>query len=70
MTTGFEQAATREQVRTLSVAAIGTAPGKNGDDVDGFGDQGTRDGNDGFLDELLKPAQGAKRGAGATLRSA
>ena len=45
-------------------AAIGAATGKDGDDVDGFRDQGTRDGDDGFLDELLEPAQCSERGAG------
>ena len=44
-------------------AAIGAATGKNGDDVDGLRDQGARDGDDGFLDELLEPAQRAERGA-------
>ena len=43
--------------------AIGAAPGKDGDDVDGFGDQRTRDGDDGFLNELLEPAQRSNRGA-------
>ena len=37
--------------------ARGAAPVKHRDEVDGFGDQGARDGDDGFLDELLKPPQ-------------
>src|SRR6202007_2878282 len=43
-------------------AAIGAATGKDGDDVDGFRNQGTRDGDDGFLDQLLEPAQCSERG--------
>ena len=48
----------------LGQAAIGAAPGKDGDDIDGLRNQGTRDGDDGFLDELLQSAQRADRGAG------
>jgi hypothetical protein len=44
-------------------AAIGAATGKDGDDVNGFGDQGARDRDNSFLDELLKPAQSSERGA-------
>lgn len=40
-----------------------TAPGKDGDDIDGLRNQGTRDGDDGFLDQLLEPAQCSERGA-------
>ena len=37
--------------------------GQHGDDVDGLRDQGARHRDDGLLNELLKPAQGAERGA-------
>src|SRR6516165_7720183 len=47
----------------LGQAAIGAAPGKDGDDVDGLRNQGTRDGDDGFLDQLLEPPQCSERGA-------
>src|SRR6201997_4804465 len=47
----------------LGQAAIGAATGKDGDDVDGLRNQGTRDGDDGFLDQLLEPAQCSERGA-------
>jgi hypothetical protein len=40
------------------------AAGEHGDEVDGLGDQRARDGDDGFLDELLQAAQRAERGAG------
>ena len=40
------------------------AAGEHRDDVDGLGDQGARNGDDGFLDELLEPAQRADAGAG------
>jgi hypothetical protein len=48
----------------LGKAAIGTATGKDGNDVDGFRDQRSRDGHDRFLDELLKAAQRTEGGAG------
>src|ERR1700752_1618139 len=47
----------------LGKAAIGAATGKDGDDVDGLRNQGTRDGDDGFLDQLLEPPQCSERGA-------
>src|SRR4051812_26797782 len=47
----------------LSQATVGTPTGQDGDDVDGFRNQGTRDGDDSFLDELLEPAQRADCGA-------
>src|ERR1700756_1861424 len=47
----------------LGQAAIGAATGKDGDDVDGLRNPGTRDGDDGFLDQLLEPAQCSERGA-------
>jgi len=37
---------------------------ENRDDVDGLGDQGTRNGEHGFLHKLLKPAQCTDRGVG------
>ncbi len=37
-------------------APLRAASGKDGDDVYGLGDQGARDGDDGFLDELLEAA--------------
>ena len=43
---------------------IGAAAGEHGDEIDGLGDQRARNGDDGFLDELLQPAQRAERGAG------
>ena len=44
--------------------ALPPASGQHGDDIDGFGDQSAGDGNDGFLDELLKAAQCTDRRAG------
>jgi hypothetical protein len=40
------------------------APGKHSDNVDRFRDQGAWDGDDRFLDELLKPPQRAESGPG------
>ena len=40
------------------------ASSKNGDEVDCLGNQGARDGDDGFLDELFEAAQRADAGAG------
>ena len=48
----------------LGEPALGAAAGEHGDEIDGLGDQRARDGDDGFLDELLEPAQRAERGAG------
>ena len=48
----------------LGEAALGAAAGEHRDDIDGLGDQRARHGDDGFLDELLEPAQRAERGAG------
>ena len=42
----------------------GAAAGENGDDVNGLGDERARDRDDGFLDELLEPAQRADRRSG------
>src|SRR5690606_31331910 len=44
--------------------ARGTAPGKDGNKVDGLGDQSARDRDDGFLNELFEPAQRAHAGTG------
>ena len=38
-------------------------PDRHGDHVDGLGDQRAGHGDDGFLDELLQPAQRADGGA-------
>ena len=51
-------------VREFGEPAIGATAGQDGDDVDGLGDQGARNGDDGFLDELLEAAQRAERRAG------
>ena len=40
------------------------ASGKNGDEVDCLGNQGARDGDDGFLDELFEASQRANTGTG------
>ena len=45
-------------------AAGRSTSGKNGDKVDGLGDQGPRDGDDGFLDELFEASQRANAGTG------
>src|ERR1700757_3089665 len=57
------QVSRQSRRRELGQAAIGAAPGKDGDDVDGLRNQSTRDGDDGFLDQLLEPAQCSERGA-------
>src|SRR6266700_7335260 len=44
-------------------AAIGTATGKNGNNVDGLRDQGAGDRDDGFLDQLLESTQRSERRA-------
>jgi hypothetical protein len=44
--------------------ARGTAPGEDGNKVDGLGDQGARDGDDSLLDELFEAAQRADAGTG------
>ena len=44
--------------------ARGTAPGKDGNKVDGFRDQSARDRDDSLLDELFKATQRADAGAG------
>src|SRR5438874_6681161 len=38
--------------------AIATSARQHRDHVDGFGDQGARDGDNGFLNQLLQPTQG------------
>ena len=48
----------------LDQPPFGSPARKHRDDVDGFGDERTRNGNDRFLYKLLKPPQGAERGAG------
>ena len=48
----------------LGQPARGTAPGKDGNKVDSLGDQGARDSDDGFLDELLEASQRANAGTG------
>ena len=48
----------------LGKPARGTAPGKDGNKVDGLGDQGARDGDDSLLNELFKAAQRTDAGAG------
>ena len=47
----------------LGQAAVGTATGKNGNNVDGLRDQGAGDRDDGFLDQLLESTQRSERGA-------
>ena len=43
--------------------ARGTAPGKDGNKVDGLGDQRARDSDDALLNELFKTAERANAGA-------
>ena len=51
--------------RTSSAKSpLRAAAGEDRDEIDGLGDQGARDRDDGFLDELLEPAQRADAGAG------
>ena len=47
----------------LGQPARGTAPGKDGNKVDGFRDQSARDRDDGLLNELFKATQRADAGA-------
>ena len=44
--------------------SIGAAAGEHGDEIDRLGDQRARDGDDGFLDQLLEPAERAECRAG------
>src|SRR5699024_2801113 len=45
-------------------SARGTAPGKDGNDVDGLGDQRARDGDDSLLNELFKATERTDATAG------
>ena len=44
-------------------AAVGATPLKDGEDIDGLRDERSRDGDDGFLNELFEAAQRADGGA-------
>ena len=45
----------------LGEPPIGSAACQHGDELDCLGDQRTRNGDDGFLDQLLHPAERAER---------
>ena len=48
----------------LDETALATAAGEDGDEVDGLGDERAGDGDDGFLNQLLEPAERAESAAG------